>query len=127
MSSKQARPMIAVLAVSNSTSRCQGNMRRNPPMPEQALTIIIKSAEASQLEVLEHEFSPDTLSKPHHRRYEVQQRGEGFYLIAWHNHTPVARFLLCRSGPDDARVKQHIDVGQSAFLEAGATRVRCRR
>ena len=45
-------------------------------MPEQALTITIKPAEASQLEVLEHEFSPETLSKPHNRRYEVQQRGE---------------------------------------------------
>jgi len=46
-------------------------------MPEQAFTLEIKPAEASQLEVLEHEFSPDTLSKPHYRRYEVQHRGEG--------------------------------------------------
>ncbi len=40
-------------------------------MPEQALTITIKPAEAPQLEILEQEFSPDTLSKPHHKRYEV--------------------------------------------------------
>jgi GNAT superfamily N-acetyltransferase len=96
-------------------------------MSEQAFTITIKPAEASQLEVLEHEFSPDTLSKPHHRRYEVQQRGEGVYLIAWHNHTPVGHFLLRWSGPDDARVRQYIEVGQRAFLEAGATGVAYRR
>ena len=96
-------------------------------MPEQALTITIKPAEASQLEVLEQEFSPDTLSKPHHKRYEVQQRGEGVYLIAWHGHTPVGHFLLRWSGPDDARVMKYIDVKHSAFLEAGATRVAYRR
>ena len=96
-------------------------------MPEQALTMIIKSAEASQLEVLEQEFSPDTLSKPHHRRYEVQQRGEGVYLIAWHDHTPVGHFLLRWSGPDDARVMKYVDVTHSAFLEAGATSVAFRR
>ena len=96
-------------------------------MSEQALTITIKPAEASQLEVLEHEFSPDTLSKPHYRRYEVQQRGEGIYLIAWHDHIPVGHFLLRWSGPDDARVMKYIDVMQSAYLEAGATRAAYRR
>ena len=96
-------------------------------MSEQAFTIIIKPAEASQLEILEHEFSPVTFSKPHYRRYEVQQRGKGVYLIAWHNRTPVGHFLLRWSGPDDARVRRYIDVVQRAFLEAGATGVAFRR
>ncbi len=42
-------------------------------MPEQAFTIAIKPAEESQLDVLEHEFSPATLSKYHYKRYEVQK------------------------------------------------------
>jgi len=96
-------------------------------MSEQAFTLTIKPAEASQLEVLEHEFSPETLSKPHYRRYEVQQRGEGIYLIAWHDHTPVGHFLLRWSGPDDAQVMQYVDVTKSACLEAGATSVAYRR
>jgi hypothetical protein len=44
-------------------------------MHEQAFTITIKAAEASQLETLEHEFSPESLSKHHYKRYEVQKRG----------------------------------------------------
>jgi ribosomal protein S18 acetylase RimI-like enzyme len=35
--------------------------------------------------------------------------------------------LLRWSGPDDARVRQYSDVGQGAFLEAGATGVAYRR
>jgi GNAT superfamily N-acetyltransferase len=96
-------------------------------MHEQAFTLEIKPAEASQLEVLEHEFSPDTLSKPHYRRYEVQKRGEGVYLIAWHEHIPVGHFLLRWSGPDDAEVRNYVDVTHSAYLEAGATRMAYRR
>ncbi len=96
-------------------------------MSEQAFTLAIKPAEASQLEMLEHEFSSDTLSKPHYRRYEVQQRGEGIYLIAWHDHIPVGHFLLRWSGPDDAQVMQYVDVTKSACLEAGATSVEYRR
>src|SRR5260221_6217483 len=96
-------------------------------MPEQAFTITIKSAEDSQLDLLEKEFSADPLSNPHHRRYEVQQRGEGVYLIAWHAHTPVGHFLLRWSGPNDARVMKYVDVTHSAFLEAGATSVAYRR
>ncbi len=57
-------------------------------MHEQAFTITIKPAEASQ-EVLEHEFAPRSLSKHHYKRYEVQKRGEGVYLIAWHDYTPI--------------------------------------
>jgi GNAT superfamily N-acetyltransferase len=96
-------------------------------MHEQVFTIIIKPAEASQLEVLEHEFAPGSLSKHHYKRYEVQKRGEGVYLIAWHDHTPVGHFLLRWSGPADARVMHYVDVTQSAFLEAGGTRVAFRR
>ena len=96
-------------------------------MHERALNIEIKPAEESQLDVLEHEFSPDSLSKRHYKRYEVQKQGEGVYLIAWHDHTPVGHFLLRWSGPDDARVMKYIDVTHSAFLEAGATRVAYRR
>jgi len=96
-------------------------------MPEQAFTIIIKPAEYSQLGLLEKEFSPDNLSKSHYKRYDVQKRGEGVYLIAWHDHTPVGHFLLRWSGPDDARVMKYVDVTHNAFLEAGATGVAYRR
>src|SRR5947209_7828498 len=94
---------------------------------EQAFTITIKPAETSQLDLLEHEFAPGSLSKHHYKRYEVQNRGEGVYLIAWHDHTPVGHFLLRWSGPDDARVMHYVDVTQSAFLGAGGTRVAYRR
>ena len=96
-------------------------------MPEQAFTITIKPAEDSQLDLLEKEFSPDNLSKSHYKRYDVQKRGVGVYLIAWHDHTPVGHFLLRWSGPHDAHVMKYIDVTQSAYLEAGATRVVYRR
>ena len=96
-------------------------------MAEHVFTFTIKPAEASQLDLLEHEFAPGSLSKHHYKRYEVQKRGEGVYLIAWHDHTPVGHFLLRWSGPDDARVLYYMDVTQSAFLEAGGTRVAYRR
>jgi GNAT superfamily N-acetyltransferase len=96
-------------------------------MDEQTLTLEIKPAEASQLEVLQHEFSPDTLSKHHDKRYEVQKRGEGVYLIAWHDHTPVGHFLLRWSDPQDAPVMKYIGVTMTACLEAGATQVAYRR
>lgn len=96
-------------------------------MHEQAFDIVIKPAEESQLDVLEQEFSPHNLSKYHYRRYEVQLRGEGVYLIAWHDNIPVGHFLLRWSGPDDARVTRYVDVAQSAYLEAGETKVAYRR
>jgi GNAT superfamily N-acetyltransferase len=96
-------------------------------MYEQAFTITIKPAEVSQLEVLEHEFSPETLSKHHHKRYDVQKRGEGIYLIAWYEHIPVGHFLLRWSGPNDERVMSYVNVTQSAYLEAGGTRVAYRK
>lgn len=51
-------------------------------MPKQTFTITIKLAEASKLVMLEHEFSPGSLSKKHYKRHELQKRGEGVYLIA---------------------------------------------
>ncbi len=51
-------------------------------MDEQAFLFEIKPAEASLLDVLQHTFDPDTLSKDHDKRYEVQKQGEGVYLIA---------------------------------------------
>ena len=90
-------------------------------MDEQAFLFEIKPAEASLLDVLQHTFDPDTLSKYHYKRYEVQKRGEGIYLIAWHAHTPIGHFLLRWSGPQDAHVTKHLDVTKMAYLEAGAT------
>jgi GNAT superfamily N-acetyltransferase len=97
-------------------------------MPKDSFTITIKPAEASQLDLLEDEFSPESLSKRHYKRYEVQQRGDGVYLIAWHDGIPVGHFLLRWSGPDEAQVRRHyIDVTRCAFLQSGATRTEDRR
>ncbi len=84
--------------------------------------IKIKPAEESQLDFLEEMFSPGDLTKPHHRRYDIQKRGEGVYLIAWHHNIPVGHFLLRWSGPHDDHVTRYIHVAQSAFLEAGETK-----
>jgi len=96
-------------------------------MDEQAFPFDIKPAEASHLEVLQHEFDPDTLSRPHDKRYEVQKQGEGVYLIAWYDHTPIGHFLLRWSGPQDAHVMNYMDLTKTAYLEAGATHVAYRR
>ena len=96
-------------------------------MNEQALPITIKPAEESDLEALERVFFPETRTKYYYICYEVQERGEGIYLIAWHDHNPVGHFLLRWSGPDDALVMSHLDVTRSAYLQAGRTRVECRR
>lgn len=96
-------------------------------MHERTFPITIKPAEKSQLETLEREFSPGSRSKHHYRRYEVQERGEGVYLIAWHDDIPVGHFLLRWSGPDDALVMSHIDVARSAYLQDGGTRTEYRR
>ena len=96
-------------------------------MPEQAFTITIKPAEASQLDLLEHEFSPETLSKHHYKRHEVQNRGEAVYLIAWYDHIPVGHFLLRWRGPDDVRVMSFVNVKHNAYLSSGGTRVGYRR
>lgn len=96
-------------------------------MHERTFTITIKPAEASQLDLLEHEFSPQSLSKNHYKRYAVQKQGEGVYLIAWHERIPVGHFLVQWSGPDDARVWSDVNVQQSAYLSAGETRLAYRR
>ncbi|HEY7416504.1 MAG TPA: GNAT family N-acetyltransferase [Ktedonobacteraceae bacterium] len=96
-------------------------------MHEQALTITIKPAEEAQLDALERVFFPETRSKYHSICYEVQERGEGVYLIAWHDHVPVGHFLIRWSGPDDTRVTSHIDVTRSAYLQAGRTQAEYRR
>src|SRR5437763_17192961 len=96
-------------------------------LPEQAFTITIKPAEASQLDLLEQEFSPETLSKHHYKCYEVQKQGEGVYLIAWHGHIPVGHFLLRWSGPENAHVIPYVNVKQSAYLSSGGTGVAFRR
>lgn len=96
-------------------------------LDEQAFLFEIKPAEASQLDVLEQAFSPHTLSKYHYKRYEVQKRGEGIYLIAWHESTPIGHFLLRWSGPQDAHVMKYLDVTKTAYLEAGGTQVDYRR
>ena len=96
-------------------------------MPEPTFTITIKPAEAAQVELLEREFSPHNLARNHYKRYEIQQRGEGVYLIAWHEHTPVGHFLLHWSGPADARVTSHVNVTRTAYLSAGETRLAYRR
>jgi GNAT superfamily N-acetyltransferase len=90
-------------------------------MDEQAFRFDIQPAEASDLDVLEHTFDPDTLSKEHYKRYEVQKQGEGIYLIAWHDHTPIGHFLLRWSGPQQECVRKYLDVTKTAYLEAGAT------
>jgi GNAT superfamily N-acetyltransferase len=87
----------------------------------------IKPAEASDLDVLEHTFDPDTLSRHHYKRYEVQKQGEGVYLIAWHDRTLIGHFLLRWSGPQDEQVRKYLDVTKMACLEAGATLVAYQR
>jgi GNAT superfamily N-acetyltransferase len=96
-------------------------------MHEQEFSITIKPAEEYQLDLLEKEFSPGNLSKYHYKRYDVQKRGDGVYLIAWYHTTPVGHFLLYWSGPHDACVTQYIDVTYNAHLEAGATKGEYRR
>jgi GNAT superfamily N-acetyltransferase len=90
-------------------------------MNQHELSLFIKPAEESQLDLLEEVFSPDNMTNPQYRRYDVQKKGEGVYLIAWHNNTPIGHFLLRWSGPQDAHVTQYVDVTHSAFLEGGLT------
>src|SRR4051812_37233238 len=66
-----------------------------------ALPIEIRPAEASHLDLFEAQFSPNSRSRYHYRRFAVQQRGEGIYLIAWHSDEPVGHFLLRWDGPSD--------------------------
>lgn len=65
------------------------------------LLIEIRPAEASEIDRFEAEFSPNSLSRYHHRRFAMQQRGEGVYLIAWHGTEPVGHVLVRWDGPSD--------------------------
>lgn len=96
-------------------------------MDEQIFQFTIQPLAASQVDVLERVFSPESRSRFHSRRYEVQQRGEGVYLVAWSAHLPIGHFLLRWSGPDDPHVMAYVNVQESAFLEAGETQAAYRR
>ncbi|QHW33838.1 GNAT family N-acetyltransferase [Paenibacillus rhizovicinus] len=89
--------------------------------PVKPFEIDIQPAEAQQIEFVHRIFSPENFTFPQHRRYEVQRKGEGVYLIAWHRGTPVGGFLVRWSGPQDTRVSSRVDVTNSAFLEGGLT------
>ncbi|MEK3886653.1 GNAT family N-acetyltransferase [Bacillus sp. FSL K6-3431] len=95
-------------------------------MNNQELSLEIKKAEDSQLEFLVSQFSPDN-PMFQYNRYDVQKKGEGIYLIAWHGKIPVGHFLLRWSGPRDAPVIKHVNITFSAFLEAGHTKDEYRR
>ncbi|SDN67302.1 Acetyltransferase (GNAT) family protein [Paenibacillus sp. yr247] len=71
--------------------------------------------------MIENMFSPDDMSNPQYRRFEVQQRGEGVYLIGWYNNTPIGGFLVHWSGPNDDHVTKYLDITHSAMLEGGLT------
>jgi GNAT superfamily N-acetyltransferase len=84
-----------------------------------SLSIDIRPAEESQIDLLEEQFSPDSNARYHHRRFADQQRGEALYLIAWHGEMPVSHFLLRWHGPTDDPTGRFPP--DAAFLEAGAT------
>lgn len=95
-------------------------------MYKHALSIDIKVAEESQLDFLVTQFSPDN-PLFQYNRYEVQKKGEGLYLIAWHSKTPAGHFLLRWSGPKDAAVTRFVDIASRSYLEAGHTNEEFRR
>lgn len=85
------------------------------------LNIVIRPAEESELDVIWNAFSPDDMAKPEYRRHEVQKRGEGAYLIAWHKNTPIGAFLVRWSGPNEDPVTRFVDITCRAYLEGGLT------
>ena len=87
---------------------------------KQELYVDIKKAEENELDVLVRQFSPRN-PQFQYNRYDVQRKGEGIYLIAWHNQTPIGHFLLIWSGPRDIFVEKHVDIRNRAYLEAGYT------
>jgi ribosomal protein S18 acetylase RimI-like enzyme len=90
----------------------------NTERPE--LPIEIRPAEESQLDSFEEQFSPNSRSKYHYRRFAMQQNGEGIYLIAWHGDEPVGHFLLRWDGPSDDPTGHYPH--RTPCLEAGATK-----
>ncbi len=91
------------------------------------LEIEIRPAKVEELDKLQAAFSPGNLAIWQQKRYEVQAKGEGVYLIAWHNDVPVGHFLLSWSGPHDEHVTRYVDIRRSAFMEAGLTKDEYRR
>lgn len=84
------------------------------------LDVDIRSANTAELDLLEERFSPGSAARYHYRRFAVQERGEGIYLIAWLGAEPVGHFLLRWQGPDvDSTGRYPLGV---PYLEAGATR-----
>ncbi|NRF95976.1 hypothetical protein HQN89_34795 [Paenibacillus frigoriresistens] len=75
----------------------------------EGLRLEIKEAEESQLDFLVTQFSPDN-PKFQYNRFAIQKRGEGLYLIAWHNNAPVGHFLLRWSGPNVNFVTKLVDI-----------------
>jgi GNAT superfamily N-acetyltransferase len=96
-------------------------------MGKHILHFAVRPVRASQLDLLERKFDPDTPTIPHYLRYAVQSRGEGVYLVAWRSRTPLGYFLLRWRCPDDVRVTSYLEGTKSAFLETGATRAAYRR
>jgi GNAT superfamily N-acetyltransferase len=90
-------------------------------MGQHELSIKIKPAEESQLDLFVIRFSPDN-PMFQYNRYDVQRKGEGLYLIAWYNNMPIGHFLLRWSGPQDEYISKKVDITRSAFLEAGLTK-----
>ena len=89
------------------------------------LAIKIRPAKAADLDFLEQQFSPNSLSNYQHRRHAAQKSGKGVFLIAWHGRIPVGHFLLRWDGPE------HDPTGlyppHTPCLEAGSTRAEYRR
>jgi len=84
------------------------------------LPVEIRPAEAAQLNIFEEHFSPNNRAKYHHRRFAVQQQGEGVYLIAWHGDEPVGHFLLRWDGPADDPTGHY--PRHTPYLESGGTK-----
>ena len=89
------------------------------PNMKETLEIDIRPADSAELELLRQRFDPRSALNYHRTRFEVQARGEGMYLIAWHGADPVGHFLLRWDGPDVDSTEQF--PGETACLEAGAT------
>lgn len=93
--------------------------------PDAALTIAIRPAQEHQLDMLEEQFSPQSASRTHHRRYAVQASGDGIYLIAWSEDTPIGHLLLFWEAPDEDLARGYPP--RTAYLQAGGTREAYRR
>jgi len=93
--------------------------------PRATLTIAIRPAEEYQLAFLEEQFSPQSLSENHHRRYAVQARSDGMYLIAWSDDTPIGHLLLIWEAPDEDVARGYPP--RTAYLQSGGTREAYRR